>query len=435
VNNKLLLFNYYWPPSGGPAVQRWLSLTSELSKLGWQIWVVTVNEKYATYQMYDRALVEKIEPGIQVATTKTVEPFGFYKLLFGKNSIPAPGFSNEANPSLTKKISRFIRGNFFIPDPRKFWRKFAVEKGRELIKNEKIDYLITAGPPHSTHFIGEALKQEFDIKWVCDFHDLWTDSIYYPLLYHLPATKKLDKALEKRILEKCDFILTVGDKYKDKLLSKSDKVPKEKIAIIRIGYDEHLFTERSTNISPEFIISYIGSIAEYYHPEVFFKAIKEVKSKVVECKIKIRFVGIASPIIKELVQKYGLHEMYEEDGYVTHHKAIERSKDSTALLLINPVTKDEAMVIPGKIYEYLATGKPIINITTKDSETARLIEECNVGKTFERTEEQQLSSYILELYTLWQNNSLGSLQPNWSHISEFSRSNISELLDEQLKKL
>jgi hypothetical protein len=127
--------------------------------------------------------------------------------------------------------------------------------------------------------------------------------------------------------------------------------------------------------------------------------------------------------------------MYEEDGYVTHHKAIERSKESTALLLINPVTKDEAMVIPGKIYEYLATGKPIINITTKDSETAKLIEECNAGKTFERTEEQQLSTYITELYTLWQNSSLGSLQPNWSHIKEFSRSNISGLLDEHLKKL
>src|SRR4051812_38322953 len=142
-NKKLLLINYYWPPSGGPAVQRWLSLTAELASLGWVVWVLTVDEKYATFQMHDEDLIKKVSPAIQVIKTKTIEPFEFYKLIFGRKSIPAPGFSNEANPSVIKKIMRFIRGNFFIPDPRKYWKRFAEKKAQEIINDQQIEVVIT----------------------------------------------------------------------------------------------------------------------------------------------------------------------------------------------------------------------------------------------------------------------------------------------------
>jgi glycosyltransferase involved in cell wall biosynthesis len=433
MNKKLLIINYYWPPSGGPAVQRWLSLTTELADRGWQIWVLTVDDKYATYQMYDQSLVDKVHPSVQVVKTKTIEPFGFYKLLFGKKSIPAPGFSNEAKPSITKKISRFIRGNFFIPDPRKYWRKFAVKKARMLIEQHDIKTVITAGPPHSTHLTGLSLKNLIGVKWICDFHDLWTDVIYYDLLYHLPHIKKIDKELERKILESCDSILTVGEKYKEKLLSKSPNISPQKIAITRIGYEESLFTEVSRK-DTSFVISYIGSIAEYYHPEVFCEALSELLHTDQINNVKLRFVGITNPIIKTFVLKYRLQNIYEEIGYVSHDEAVSYMKRSTILLLINPVTRDEAMVIPGKIYEYLATGNPIINITKKDSETAALIAQCNAGKTFERNELKPLQEYILRLYKSW-NEGRYVTEVNKNEVSKFSHAAIAAQLEQHLQSI
>lgn len=432
MNKKLLLINYYWPPSGGPAVQRWLSLTTELANLGWKIWVVTVDEKYATYQLYDDSLVDQIHPAVQVVKTKTIEPFGLFKLLFGKKSIPAPGFANEANPSLIKKATRFLRGNLFIPDPRKYWKKFAVKAAEKLIKDHAINLVITAGPPHSTHFIGKALKYKLGIKWVCDFHDLWTDVIYYDLLFHLPIVKKLDNKLQREILETCDHVITVGEKYKEKLLSKSTNIVPEKISLARIGYSAKLFKTETSENKNEFVIGYIGSIAEYYEPEIFFNAVQTIAKN--NQKVKLLFAGVASPVIINLVHKYGLQSWFTNYGYVVHEKAVQLMHQCTVLLLINPVTKDEAMVIPGKIYEYLATGNPIINITRKDSETAKLIEICNAGKTFERNEAAALSDYLHQLYTLWQNNQMSSIMPNKLAIQQFSHTQIALDLQEVLQK-
>ncbi len=432
MNKNLLLINYYWPPSGGPAVQRWLSLTAELAKLGWNIWVVTVDEKYATYQLYDESLVRQVHPAVQVVKTKTIEPFGLFKLLFGKKSIPAPGFANEANPSIIKKATRFLRGNLFIPDPRKYWKNFAVKAAEKLIKDHDINLVITAGPPHSTHFIGKALKQKLGIKWVCDFHDLWTDVIYYDLLFHLPVVKKLDNKLQREILETCDHILTVGEKYKEKLLSKSMKIAPEKISLARIGYADNLFKEQTLQSKNEFIVGYVGSIAEYYQPEIFFEAIQSIAQK--DAKVKLLFAGVASPVIKNLVDKYGLQSSFIDMGYVLHEKAVQLMQQSTVLLLINPVTKDEAMVIPGKIYEYLATGNPIINITKKDSETALLISESNAGMTFERNELEPLKMYLNELYNLWCSYQLAELHPKKDIIKQYSHSQIALQLQEVLLK-
>lgn len=431
TSKNILLVNYYWPPSGGPAVQRWLSLTAALANLGYNIWVLTVDEAKATYQLYDHSLVAQIHPAVQVVKTSTIEPFGLFKLLFGKKSIPAPGFSNEAHPSLAKKVSRFVRGNFFIPDPRKYWKGWAVQAGAQLIQQHHIAVVITAGPPHSTHFIGQALRQQLKVKWICDFHDLWTDVIYYNLLYHLPIVKKIDQKLERRILEQADRVLTVGDLYKKKLVGKSANINPEKISIIRIGYDEALFKDQRTASTGYFVVSYIGSVAGYYQPEIFFKAIAPLAKA--NSKIIIQFAGVSSPVIKELIEQYELQANFKDLGYVNHDTAVLLMRQSTALLLINPVTKDEAMVIPGKIYEYLAAGKPIINITKKESETTRLIQQCGAGQTFERTQVAELEQHLTKLYQAWLRNDMAQFAPDPQAVKAFSHNSIAAQLHQVLQ--
>lgn len=403
-NKKILIITYYWPPSGGSAVQRWLSLSNQLVQLGWDVHVLTVDRKYATFQLTDESLVNDIDSRIHVSTTRTKEPFGLFKMIFGKNSIPKPAFANETNPGLVKKITRFIRGNFFIPDPRKGWIPFAFNKASELIDREGIEVVITAGPPHSTHFTGRKLKEKKGIRWIADFHDLWTDVIYYDFLYHLPSTRKKDAALEKQILESADQVITVGEAYLQKLLSKSDRLNEKNFHIIRIGYDEALFKDHAPGRQDSFTVTYSGSIADFYQPEIFFRVLGKVRKQHPAVPFRLEFIGILSEGIRKMAAENGLMDIFLETGYLSHQEAVNKICRATMLLLVNPVTKDEKMVIPGKIYEYLAAHKTVCNITVSDAETADILTKNKAGETFNRNMESQLTEWLGEKVDEWKKN-------------------------------
>ncbi len=177
---KILLLNYYWPPGGGPAVQRWLDITNYLSAYGIDTDVVTVDDKLATYPFRDETLMTRISPGTRIFRTGTSELFSIYKRFIGKGKVPANGLVDEPDPTFLQKAARFARGNFFLPDPRRGWNKHAYAQAAALIKTERIDVIFTAGPPHSTHLIGLKLKKHFPhIPWIADIHDYWTSDFLF----------------------------------------------------------------------------------------------------------------------------------------------------------------------------------------------------------------------------------------------------------------
>lgn len=419
---RLLIVTYYWPPSGGAAVQRWLSFANKLTDRGHEVHLLTVDAAYATYQLRDDSLVGDVHPGIQVHTTKTVEPFGIFQTVFGKSAMPKPAFANENGKSFLKKVARFIRGNLFVPDPRKGWRRFAVKKATEVLSRQKFDCLITAGPPHSTHFIGQDLQKRFGLPWIADFHDLWTDVIYYNMLYHLPAVKRKDAALERSILHTADGIITVGDKYKQKLLSKSANLRPEKFTVLRIGYDEKLFASADEAQNQQaFVITYTGTLAGFYKPGVFIQALKTVVVKYPEVVFRLTFAGVLAPEVRQQIADAGLSYVLDDRGYVSHKASVALLQASTVLLLVNPVTADEEMVIPGKVYEYLAAGKPILNITKSGAETASLIKECNAGKTFERHQQPEVEGYLNDLVRQWKERKTLEIRGNAVLVQRYSR--------------
>ena len=420
---KVLVITYYWPPSGGAAVQRWLSFSRLLCEQGIEVHVLTVDEKYATYPLYDTSLEKEIIEGIRVYKTKTAEPFELYKKISGRKSVPMPAFSDETNPSFVQKIFRFVRGNFFIPDPRKGWKPYAIKKAVRLIADLGIDNVITAGPPHSTHFIGQAVKKQFDIQWITDFHDLWTDVIYYKQLYHLPIVKRMDSLLERTILEQADRVMTVGDLYMEKLLSKSPFLSRKKFFVARMGYDEELFAGNGTvPQNSAFTIAYTGTMADFYKPEVFFDALKNVLENE-RLPVKLIVAGVIAPGIARYVKTRGLNDVLDLRGYVSHRESIKLQAESDVLLLVNPVTENEDMVIPSKIYEYLASGRSIINITNHTAEIAAIITRYQAGKTFARSEQGALEAHLLHLMREWQARRSVSLTPGRNR-QEYSRRHI-----------
>ncbi len=401
---NILIITYYWPPSGGPAVQRWLAFTKLLAEKGVKLHVLTVDEESANYPAIDKSLEKQVSSDIKVYKTRTAELYWIYKKYIGKGKAPSAGFANEGKPGLIQNIARFVRGNFMLPDARKSWNSYAIAKAKEIIANENISLVVTAGPPHSTHLIGLKLKKIFNLPWIADFHDAWTDVWYYDKLMHTAMAANIDKKMERTVLEQADRVLTVGRLLRGVLAAKSQQIGEKKIDVISMGYDEKLFNMPSNPPANEFIITYTGTIDGHYEPGIFFRALKAVKDKFPEIKYKLRFAGILAEEVKKELVETGLDSILEETGYVSHHTSVEYLFSSTALLLVSPKVRSENIIIPGKIYEYLAARKPVINIGSLETESAMIISECESGRNFDRTMEKELTAWLEELSEKWKIN-------------------------------
>ena len=396
---KVLVFTYYWPPSGGPAVQRWLALTEHLPSLGIEPIIITVDEKYASYFLLDPALEKRIPKNTRVFKTKTFEILSLYKKSVGQGVLPTAGFANESQPGLLKKAARWVRGNLFFPDPRKAWNKYAIKAAKKLIKEENIQAVITAGPPQSTHLIGQQLQKEFNLFWICDFHDAWVNVWYYNELFKTNIARKIDLRMEREVLEKADYILTVGRQI---IQDFSQKITdSSKIHLHSMGYDEERFGQGANPSKTEFTISYTGTMASHYQPKVFFQAIKEL-SQESELKLCVNFYGLIADDIQEEVQELGLDSMVHFAGYVSHNEVVEALMSSCMLLLVSPNTPQAKMIIPGKIYEYMATRLPILNLASSETESALILDECQAGMTFSRDQKSELKSFINHQYKIWE---------------------------------
>ena len=430
---KALIITYYWPPSGGAGVQRWLKLSKYLAEFGVEPIVLTVDEKQASYAVLDSSLVADIAPNILVFKTPTNEPFESYKKLLGKKSIPYGGFANETKPGLFDKLARFIRGNFFIPDARVGWNRFAIEKASELIRTHGIDVVITSSPPHSTQLIGLSLKKRFPIKWIADLCDPWTDIYYYESFFHLPFAAKKDKDFERRVIEESDRILIASPPWRQLFQSKTSTPTEAKTCFLPMGYDEADFNKSFIEDKEHFIITYAGTLADSYRPEVFAEALKLLdRSKI--SKLKVRFVGSVTPAIKGHFEARGVADLLEIVPYVKHDRPVAYLMEGSVLLLAIPQNKNEEIIIPGKIFEYLAAQKPVICLGPVHGESAKIIEGMNAGKAFDRTMAGPMSAYIQTLYTKWEQGEDINL-PVHPELVRFSRRDQARQLSEIVKGL
>ena len=423
---KILIITYYWPPCGGPGVQRILKFSKYLPEYGCIPYIVTVDDKKASYPIIDKSLCNDIPEAVKVFRTDTSEPFGAYSALTKKKEIPHSGFAKDKDPSLLQKFSRFIRGNFFIPDARKGWNKYALAKARELIATEKFDAIITTSPPHSTQLVGLQLAKETGLKWIADLRDPWTDIYYYKEMLHLQFAKKKDAAYEKSVLEKADEILVVSDSIKKIFLSKSEKINSSKIHVLPNGYDDADFNTTVESQNKNFIITYTGTLAANYGIENFIDAFSEIINENKNVNFKLRFIGEIADSIKNTILSKGISNEVEYVNYLPHSESIKYLFASTALLLAIPNIVNNEGILTGKLFEYLASRKPIICIGPEKGDASKIINECLAGATFDYNEKIKLKQYLQSLVNSWmQNTNLD--RENDLHIKYSRKSQAEEL--------
>ncbi len=397
MSKRVLIITYYWPPSGGAGVQRWLKFTKYLPDWSWEPVVLTVKEENASYGQRDESLANELSPTLKVIRTQSFEPYSLYLRISGKKEIPYGGFSNESNPSVFQKVSRWIRGNFFIPDPRRGWNRYALKAAQKLMLEEKFDAIITTGPPHSTHLIGYCLKRQTGIKWIADFRDPWTDIYYYKDLSHSALAKWYDRKLEKKVLLGSDKIVTVGNVLKEMFLSKSQKLSSDKVEVITNGYDTADFEGFDKSVPKHFTITYTGTVSPYYRLEGLVIALKELPVEIRK-NVYIRFVGNISQNMIALFEQAELSSQLEYVGYVSHSQSVEYLFKSALLLLLIPDVKENKGILTGKFFEYLATGRPILAIGPTDGDVATILKETGAGEIVDYNNVQILSATIRKFY-------------------------------------
>lgn len=395
ASRKILIITYYWPPCGGAGVQRWLKFSKYLPELGWEPYVVTVDPGYATFPATDSSLEAEVHPSVKVYKTKAINWFKLFSPAnpAQKRESSATGDTISSNPSLITKISRFIRGNLFIPDPRRGWNRHAVRMAAKLIREEGIRCVVTTSPPHSTQLIGLKLKRQFPhIKWIADLRDPWTDIFYYDMFYPTTLSRALDGRMEKSVLREADLITTAGY-FLGGAKSKKYNLDPGKIMPLLNGFDEDDFKKLVPEKGVIFTITYAGSISNKYPVESFIKATKKTMNTGRE--IRIRFIGSSDDHIKEIFRKELSAGTVEFLSYVDHPEIIKQMVDSHMLLLIIPNHKNNRTIIPGKLFEYIRSGNPVLSIGPPNSDVAKILEETTTGKNFTPGDWKGMFSYIL----------------------------------------
>ncbi len=390
--NKVLIITYYWPPSGGAGVQRWLKFAKFLPESGWEPVILTVDPRYSAYPAIDTSLEKEIVPNTEIHRTPATDWFRIYSA--DKSGIPSAGFASNPGKSLKGKISRFIRGNFFIPDPRRGWNRYAFKKACELIEKEKIVTIVTTSPPHSTQLIGLKLKKKYpETRWIADLRDPWTDIYYYDQFYPTRLSKRIDTFYEKSVLQRADRVITVGFMLKELF---SGKLPGtgSKIEVITNGYDESDFINIPDTEPAKLTITYVGTLSEKYRINGFLNAMSELRKK---NDFLLRFVGKIPGNIRNQIELSVPSDSLEFIPYSHHDVAINYMVNSSLLLLVIPEAGDNRMIITGKIFEYFASRKPILCLGPKDGEAAALIAGLQYGKCFDDAESENIEKYILEI--------------------------------------
>lgn len=397
--DKILIITYYWPPSGGAGVQRWLKFTKYLPELGVEPIVLTVDPVLAGYAQRDESLELEVPPGIKVFRTKTFEFYNIYKFIFRKKEIPYGGFANAGKASLMQKLSKAVRGNLFLPDPRRGWNRYAFKKAAGLIRKYNIRTVITTSPPHSSQLIGLKLKKKFPIRWIADLRDPWTDIYYYRELYHSPWAARLDRRMELKVLENADHLITVSEDLKRIFAGKLAAGASSKISVLPNGYDESDFSQRVEPAGDRFIITYTGTISEAYDISGFLEALSGL-DRYKRQGMLLRFVGkVPENVVEQIRQKLPDLET-ELTGYVDHHRSIRYLLQSSVQLLVIPRVENNKGIVTGKFFEYLASGRPVLAIGPRGGDLENLIGETGCGRLFGYDEADKMLTYLDSLTDL-----------------------------------
>ena len=418
---RVLIITYYWPPSGGSGVQRWLKMSKYLPENDWGPVIYTT--KNAEYPIVDSSLEKDVAPDLEVIRRPIFEPYDYYKKFLGikKEETVKMGFieEKEKKHGWKESISLWIRGNLFIPDARCWWVKPSVRYLKSYLKEHLVDAIISTGPPHSMHLIAMKLKEELGIPWIADFRDPWTEIDYYDDLHLTRWADRKHHRLEREVLEKADKVVTVAPDGAKRL----GRLGNRNVRTIYNGFDRDDDAQTPVSLSDTFTLTYLGVLSKIQNPEQFWQVLGELVKEDEEFskKLKIKLIGQIDNSVIRSIEEQGLSGYVALSPYVPHDQVSEVHRSSTLLLLfLMPDSEPRAKgLLTGKLFEYMASGRPILCIGPEDGDAAHILKETHAGQTVSFEDKEKMKEVIKDLYQKYLENGLPSNESK--EVEKYSR--------------
>lgn len=423
---RVLIISYYWPPTGGSGVQRWVKFAKYLPSEGWQPVIYTPEnpEQLAV----DESLAAEVPEAAEVVKTRIIEPYELYKRVLRRS-----GHSKEAvevnpvnaqNKSLLQKAAMWIRGNLFRPDPRCLWIRPSVRFLKKYLAEHPVDLIVSTGPPQSMHMIGLRLSRETGLPWIADFRDPWTKIFYFKHLSMTSATEKWHSKMEKKVLDEASAVVAVSPLVQQEFQKMTDTP----VELITNGFDECDFsseqcTEAYGGASEEFIITHTGLFAADGNPTALWDVLAEKcrTDEIFKKLLKIKLIGKTDDQILKALTDRGLEDSMINMGYQPHSVAVEQQRQASLLILPLRKEPEYKAVLPGKLFEYLASQRPILGIGQPDGAMAMIVNETRTGTVIDWEDRKGLTQYIEQC---WERHLEGRLSTEGADLSRFTRRSL-----------
>lgn len=398
--NRVLVVSYYFPPSGGPGVQRVLKFVKYLRGYGYEPEVLTVAD--GAYPELDLALLGDVPEAVRVHRTKALDPFGAYAALTGRTRKEAVTVGSVQGGGRLAGLARWVRANVFLPDARVGWVPYAAREAARLHAAAPYDVVLTSGPPHSAHLVGRALRRKTGVPWVADLRDPWTGINFYDELPMGRLARRMDRGLERSVLREATRLVTVSPSWKRLLVEQGERSPDE-VAVVHNGFDAEDFAAEAPAVQTEaFTLTHVGSLYDSRNPEALWAAIRRLRDQGGLARFRVRLIGRVGEATTASIAREGLEGLVTAEPYAPHDEAVAAMRAATMLLLTIEPFAAEAGMITGKLYEYLAAGRPVLGLGPATGDAARLLAETRGGRMLARDDADGLVEALARAYADWE---------------------------------
>ena len=417
---RVLIISYYWPPSGGAGVQRWLKFVKYLRGFGWEPVVYTPENPESPAE--DQSLVKDVPDGLEVIKTRIWEPYSTYKKFVGREKddrIKSGFLSEKRKPSFQEKLSVWIRGNLFIPDARKFWIKPSIRHLTTYLEDRPVDAMVSTGPPHSMHLIARALKAKYNVPWIADFRDPWTNIDFYGALRLTRHSDRKHHRLEREVLSAANRVIVVSQG----MAKDFTRIHSREYTVITNGYDGSVPAGSEGDDDEKFTLAHIGSMVPSRNPESLWLALQELCQENPEfrSKLVIKLVGQVDHAVRTSISDHGLAEHLVLIDYLPHDDVARVQMQASVLLLIINNTPNATLVVTGKLFEYIRSGRPVLCIGPTGGDAATILLETNTGIAIDHSDVKGIKMNVLSYFIRYKD---GKLKVDGKGIEKYSRKNL-----------
>ena len=407
---------------GGSGVQRWLKTSKYLRDFNWEPIICTAKDPEIS--MFDKSLESEIPENLEVLRIPIWEPFKLYRLLTGRKTEKInPGFLKTSNKeSIFEALSIWVRGNLFIPDAKRFWISPATKKLSKYLKKNKVDIIVSTGPPHTTHLIAMQVSKKFNIPWLADFRDPWTKIDFYHKLNLSRRADKTHKKLELEVLNNANEITTVSESWSNDFLNLSHRKP----IVINNGFDPVDFERKQQlKLDQNFTITHAGSMNFDRNHEIFWKSLSFLIQDNLQFKndLKINLIGPIDISVTKSIKKYNLNDHVFCIDNLDHNMVIDKLITSQLLFLPLNNTPNVSGIIPGKTYEYIAAKRPILCIGDINGDTSKILNKTNSGTVVGFEDLKLIYNELLSFYNLYK---IGRLNIDSNNYNMYSRKELAK---------